>query len=509
MRSLSFGLAMLCLGFSTHLAGASSYFSAADAKQLVIPEQLIRIAQNVANRRLPQFENYPAKRYRGRVSAPDLKSDPDARSYRTRLRNAAKGTPSFAGEYVVATWGCGARCLMGAVINAKSGNVIFFPGTVCCWDRNEESTLDYQLDSRLLVMRGSINEQDPVGTHYFELKNGQFRLIHMQPVSASSSNPNLANAGVRTQSSASRIASAGSDTDVNDYALINDTNIKLSIKWLDGQAKAVPPNNGPNGPEHQWILPGETWQIANGASTWESHWYAVFSSSDFVCSFSPRQHERLQFSQLSACDVSGLVDVSVNSNPPVLQQTADNKFAVGTYTSPTGPSGNIEMNSGTFALTWTEFCGPTINLTADWSFGQLLPKQKQQEIIDLDISDVGDVIGFQSGKHIYTKSDGIIMPGCVGTAKPKNTRAIPNITRPVPKITRPLPNSTRPKPTLPKLKAVADPRSQNDYSLVQPIMSDRCASKFPNSPADDRNFYNCMDQALMDSLEELEDAGSN
>jgi len=73
----------------------------------------------------PRFRDYPAPAYNGRVQAPDLSSHADARTFRTRLRNAVKGGINFAGDHVLVTWGCGGQCLMGAVINARSGYVQF------------------------------------------------------------------------------------------------------------------------------------------------------------------------------------------------------------------------------------------------------------------------------------------------------------------------------------------------------------------------------------------------
>lgn len=503
----SFGAAVVDLGvakFDQNLDGPRLN----DTARTLEDELIIQVAQRTVNKRIPQFESFPAKRYFGPVRAPNLKSHPDARTYRTRLRNAAKGDVSFAGEYAMATWGCGAGCIMGAAINARTGNVVFLPGTLCCWERDEDNIMDYRLDSRLLIMRGSIDEQDPVGAHYYELKNGKFQLILTLPVAAT---PPLANlprvnapsSNTRTLSSAKRVPSAGSDTDVTDYTLINDTNVDLTIRWLNGQAEELPPYDAQQTPADQWVSPDEVWQISNGAKTWESHWYAVFTRDGFVCSFSPRQGEQVRFSQLSACQVGNVVSQQEDEDFAAPIRLEDNRFAVGTYSSDSAPSGNIEMDPSTFSLTWTEFCGPTIRLSADWSFGQLTATQPTQRIFELDISDVGDVTGFQDGRHIYVKEDGIMMPGCVGTSKPKISLPKPNI--PKPNLSKP----KLPKANIPNLQQTADDRSQNDYSLVQPAMYQVCAEKFPNSPADDKWFYDCMDQALMNSLEELEDAGSN
>ena len=124
-----------------------------------------------------QFEDYRVARYQGPSRAPDLTSHPDAPTYRTRIRNAAKEKPGFAGEYIIATWGCGANCLMGAAISAKTGAVVFLPGSICCWNIDNQDPIDYKADSKLLVLTGMIDEQDPAGTHYYEMRDGQFHSI--------------------------------------------------------------------------------------------------------------------------------------------------------------------------------------------------------------------------------------------------------------------------------------------------------------------------------------------
>lgn len=126
-----------------------------------------------------KFEDFAQTVYTGRIRRPKLSSHPDARTYRTRLREAARGKVNFAGDWVLATWGCGTTCLTGAVINARSGRVQFLPGSVCCWFElgEEVNPIDYRADSSLLVLTGMINEEEPAAKHYYELRNGQFHKL--------------------------------------------------------------------------------------------------------------------------------------------------------------------------------------------------------------------------------------------------------------------------------------------------------------------------------------------
>lgn len=95
------------------------------------------------------------------------------RMFKTRLTNAAKEMPNFAGRYIVTTWGCGAECLMGVAIDAKIGNVHTWGFSVCCWG-DVEKPIDFRLDSSMIVFSGLRNEEGSKGPHYYSVENGRF-----------------------------------------------------------------------------------------------------------------------------------------------------------------------------------------------------------------------------------------------------------------------------------------------------------------------------------------------
>lgn len=127
----------------------------------------------------PRFEEYSvATTYEGK-SAPLILATED-RLYRTRLKRGARERVNFAGHYILAVWGCGASCRMGAAIDAVSGRVHWLPGTVCCWDIaiEEDPSLGdaivFRADSNLLILCGLINESGVNGVHYYKFETGQF-----------------------------------------------------------------------------------------------------------------------------------------------------------------------------------------------------------------------------------------------------------------------------------------------------------------------------------------------
>jgi len=93
----------------------------------------------------PRFEDYPVGRIFKRTPAPvDLRSHPQARSFRTRLREGAKHGPNFAGHLTIVTWGCGTSCRQLAIVDAKTGGVTFGPLYTV--------EVGFRLDSRLLIV---------------------------------------------------------------------------------------------------------------------------------------------------------------------------------------------------------------------------------------------------------------------------------------------------------------------------------------------------------------------
>lgn len=137
-----------------------------------------------AQNRVPQFREYAvSEAYKGKTAQLVLRRDD--RMFRTRLLDAARNQkPNFAGHYILTTWGCGTSCLMGAVIDAKTGRVHWWNFSVCCWsfDVDEKfQPIEVRLNSKLIVFSGARNEKEgDVGTHFYKFESGRF--VHLKSV---------------------------------------------------------------------------------------------------------------------------------------------------------------------------------------------------------------------------------------------------------------------------------------------------------------------------------------
>lgn len=136
----------------------------------------------------PQYGDYGEPVFKGRAAALKL-TTPQAKNYRTRLREGARRALNFAGHYKLHTWSCGTGCLQTAFIDAKTGEV-FFPeelnGFILCFFDTEshdlEDSLQFQKGSRLIVMSGYPysergKDEPKKGLYYYEWTGTELKLI--------------------------------------------------------------------------------------------------------------------------------------------------------------------------------------------------------------------------------------------------------------------------------------------------------------------------------------------
>src|SRR5947209_7023374 len=120
---------------------------------LLIIFSALQFARPAYSEAVPKFRSFPAQAVTVRRPAKlDLGSS-EAKKYRTRLREGLKGGPNFAGHYTLVSWGCGATCVTGAVVNNVTGKTAFIPFTICCWQSTDDrfKPVEARVTSRLVV----------------------------------------------------------------------------------------------------------------------------------------------------------------------------------------------------------------------------------------------------------------------------------------------------------------------------------------------------------------------
>ena len=148
---------------------------------------LIGISLTHAKNAVPQFKDYPVKSvYTGQTAQLDL-SDEGARMFRTRLRDALKEKPDFAGEYVITMWGCGASCRMYSFVNKRTGKLL---SDGLGGEERQEDIVASKANSRLLVTEEENRDENwevkSITTRFYILDKGKLKQIKsiVEPIKA-------------------------------------------------------------------------------------------------------------------------------------------------------------------------------------------------------------------------------------------------------------------------------------------------------------------------------------
>lgn len=135
---------------------------------------------------VPRWEDFKVSTAWNGPSAPLRLVRPDERMFRTRLEQAVRQAPDFAGHYRFAGWGCGSVCAAGAVIDLENGAVypplretegqgwrrwIFAGGIV------SGPFVEFRRDSRLVIVREQDKNPALQQVRYYEWTGNRFRLI--------------------------------------------------------------------------------------------------------------------------------------------------------------------------------------------------------------------------------------------------------------------------------------------------------------------------------------------
>ena len=131
------------------------------------------------------FKKYSVPSSKVQFSTRLNKNGKFAKKYKSVLSEEIKKGPNFAQKFRVAQIGCGASCSMIAVIDCVSGDVLN-PRVIVTDNQKTQALgdrLEVRLDSRLLILRGCLDEmEDRCGTHQLTLAGFKLKEIHFDRV---------------------------------------------------------------------------------------------------------------------------------------------------------------------------------------------------------------------------------------------------------------------------------------------------------------------------------------
>jgi len=138
--------------------------------------------QNLSDKKsVPKYEDYTvSKIFSGNPASPKI-NNPQSRLFRSVIRQEASKGPNFAGHYTIAKWGCGSDCKAIAIVDAITGKIYFIPGItyVLRVPFQAEDPLQFQLDSRLVIIVGARNGEPIARKYYYEWIKNRLRLVRV------------------------------------------------------------------------------------------------------------------------------------------------------------------------------------------------------------------------------------------------------------------------------------------------------------------------------------------
>lgn len=174
---------------STWMLATALLMSVALQAQAVTSAQICNA--RFANVKHPlKFDDFPSPPpSASHIAVPRLDS-PEARNYRTVIREGVAKGSNFAGHFAVVAWGCGSSCSERAIVDTNTGHVYFdhrlrdldTTQAEANSDHDDQFPAYFSLSSRLLVIVGAPNEDESRdGVAFYEWTGSQLTLLRFVP----------------------------------------------------------------------------------------------------------------------------------------------------------------------------------------------------------------------------------------------------------------------------------------------------------------------------------------
>ncbi|WFU50733.1 hypothetical protein [Sinorhizobium terangae] len=148
-----------------------------EASVPTVPSKQISLAR-IKPAQLPAYRIYS-----GPINAPDFTDrDSSYRSFQTRIADGMANGPNFAGEFAVIQIGCGTGCSIAFVASVRTGEVFRLP---LGGEDNMYLSLEYQLDSRLMIAQWAENEASNCYVEFLGFKDGEWTQLLKHEVGSS------------------------------------------------------------------------------------------------------------------------------------------------------------------------------------------------------------------------------------------------------------------------------------------------------------------------------------
>jgi hypothetical protein len=117
--------------------------------------------------------------FTGKAKMPQFKGrDKAYRQFRTQIRDGLADGADFAGHYTIIQFGCGAGCVMGFIVDDRTGRVYDAPRG---GEANMYLTLQYQKDSRLMAAQWA-DDKNSCNLEFLEWDEGKSKVLSSRKV---------------------------------------------------------------------------------------------------------------------------------------------------------------------------------------------------------------------------------------------------------------------------------------------------------------------------------------
>jgi hypothetical protein len=149
---------------------------------------------------IPNFDKYSVQRTFFVPAPLDLNSNPIGDQFKTKITETYTEKPNFAGQYTIASWGCGASCGAFVVIDNTTGKIYGDYISEKLTDGGSSYGMDFNVDSNLIIINPSQEsnpdyfkdmdeyikenlkkEKDLYPTKYFKWENNELVPIKLTP----------------------------------------------------------------------------------------------------------------------------------------------------------------------------------------------------------------------------------------------------------------------------------------------------------------------------------------
>jgi hypothetical protein len=118
-------------------------------------------------------ENFPAEKIFSGISVPvNMQTYPAGDQFRQYLLERGSSTPNFAGSYEVISWECGETCQRRAIVDVRTGRIIFLP-------LESQFGAEFSVTSRVLTLNPPQNLPsfkkfpEEIRTQYWLMEGGE------------------------------------------------------------------------------------------------------------------------------------------------------------------------------------------------------------------------------------------------------------------------------------------------------------------------------------------------